>query len=146
MTNTPPARLKNLGDVEQAVMDYIWTHGPATSEACRAALAASRPMKDSTIRTVLRRLEEKGYLRHEVEGRTFIYKASDARQNVAVHAVKGIIDRFCGGSAEQLLLGMVDNAVLDRKQLERLARKIAENQGRVAGTTSCDRKSRGNRG
>jgi len=42
--------------------------------------------------------------------------------------VKGIIDRFCGGSAEQLVLGMVDNAVLDRKQLERLARKIAEKQ------------------
>jgi predicted transcriptional regulator len=83
-------------------------------------------MKDSTIRTVLRRPEEKGYLTHETEGRTFIYKASDARQNVAVRAVKGIIDRFCGGSAEQLLLGMVDNAVLDSKQLERLTRKIAE--------------------
>jgi BlaI family penicillinase repressor len=40
--------------------------------------------------------------------------------------VKGIIDRFCNGSAEQLVLGMVDNAVLDRKQLERLARKIGE--------------------
>jgi predicted transcriptional regulator len=107
-------------------MDYIWSHGPSTSESCREALASSRPMKDSTIRTVLRRLEEKGYLTHETEGRTFIYKASDARQNVAVRAVKGIIDRFCGGSAEQLLLGMVDNAVLDSKQLERLTRKIAE--------------------
>jgi predicted transcriptional regulator len=107
-------------------MDYIWTHGPSTAEACREALAASRPMKDSTIRTVLRRLEEKGYLTHHVEGRTFVYKASDARQNVAIRAVKGIIDRFCGGSAEQLVLGMVDNAVLDRRQLERLARKIAE--------------------
>jgi predicted transcriptional regulator len=85
-------------------------------------------MKDSTIRTVLRRLEEKGYLTHQIQGRTFIYKASDARQNVAVRAVKGIIDRFCGGSAEELVLGMVDNAVLDRKQLERLARRIAENQ------------------
>jgi len=107
-------------------MDYIWTHGPSTSESCREALSTSRPMKDSTIRTVLRRLEEKGYLTHEVDGRTFIYKASDARQNVAVRAVKGIIDRFCGGSAEQLVLGMVDNEVLDRKQLERLARRIAE--------------------
>jgi BlaI family penicillinase repressor len=126
MTNTRQARLKNLGDVEQIVMDYIWTHGPSTSEACREALASSRPMKDSTIRTVLRRLEEKGFLTHETEGRTFVYRASDARQNVAVRAVKGIIDRFCGGSAEALVLGMVDNAVLDRKQLERLARKIAE--------------------
>jgi len=89
-----------------------------------------RGRKDSTIRTVLRRLEEKGYLTHEIQGRTFIYSAADARQNVAVRAVKGIIERFCGGSAEQLVLGMVDNAVLDRKQLERLARKIAENDRR----------------
>lgn len=126
MTNTRQGRLKNLGEVEQSVMDYLWTHGPATAEACREALASSRPMKDSTIRTVLRRLEDKGFLTHQVEGRTFIYGASDARQNVAVRAVKGIIDRFCGGSAEALLLGMVDNAVLDRKQLERLTRKIAE--------------------
>jgi BlaI family transcriptional regulator, penicillinase repressor len=126
MTNTRHARLKNLGEVEQAVMDYFWINGPSTSEACREALAASRPMKDSTIRTVLRRLEEKGFLTHEVDGRTFIYRASDERQNVAVRAVKSIIDRFCGGSAEQLVLGMVDNDVLDRKQLERLARKIVD--------------------
>jgi BlaI family penicillinase repressor len=126
MTNTGQTGLRNLGDVEQLVMDYIWAHGPSTSEACREGLASSRPMKDSTIRTVLRRLEEKGYLAHETEGRTFIYRASDARQNVAVRAVKGIIDRFCGGSAEELVLGMVDGAVLSRKQLERLARRIDE--------------------
>ena len=126
MTNTRQPRLKNLGEVEQSVMDYLWTHGSATAEACREALAATRPMKDSTIRTVLRRLEEKGYLGHEIQGRTFIYKPCDQRQNVAVRAVKNIIDRFCGGSAEALVLGMVDSAVLDRKQLERLARKIAE--------------------
>jgi BlaI family penicillinase repressor len=132
MTNTRQVRLKNLGEVEQIVMDYIWTHGPSTSEACREALASSRPMKDSTIRTVMRRLEEKGYISHEIQGRTFIYKASDGRQNVAVRAVKGIIDRFCGGSAEQLVLGMVDNAVLDRRQLERLTRKIAESERKIA--------------
>lgn len=136
MTNTRQGRLKNLGDVEQSVMDYIWMHGPSTSEACREALAASRPMKDSTIRTVLRRLEEKGYLTHEIDGRTFVYRASYARQNVAVRAVKGIIDRFCGGSAEQLVLGMVDNAVLDRRQLEQLARKIAENEKKSGEKTS----------
>ena len=107
-------------------MDYIWTHGSTSAEACREALISSRPMKDSTIRTVLRRLEEKGYLTHEIQGRTYIYQAADARQSVAVRAVKSIIDRFCGGSAEELVLGMVDNAVLSRKQLERLARRIEE--------------------
>ena len=140
MTNTRQPRLKNMGEVEQSVMDHIWIHGPSTAEACRAALASSRPMKDSTIRTVLRRLEEKGYVRHEVEGRTFIYKAADRRQNVAARAVKNIIDRFCGGSAEELVLGMVDNEVLDQKQLERLARKIAERS--AAGQVGAGRKER----
>ena len=126
MVNIRQPRLNSLGEVEQSVMDYLWSHGPATAESCREALASTRPMKDSTIRTVLRRLEQKRYLTHEVEGRTFIYKALDRRQNVAVRAVKNIIDRFCGGSAEELVLGMVDNEVLDQKQLERLARKIAD--------------------
>lgn len=126
MTNTLIKRLRNLGEVEQIVMDYVWSHGPVAAEDCREALASTRPMKESTIRTVLRRLEEKGYVMHEIRGRTFIYRAAEGRQNVAVRAVKNIIDRFCGGSAEQLVIGMVDSAVLDRKQLQRLARKIAE--------------------
>jgi predicted transcriptional regulator len=126
MKNAQTPRPRNIGEVEQMVMDYVWSHGPVTAEACREALAPRRPMKESTIRTVLRRLEQKGYVTHETSGRTFIYRAAEARQNVAVRAVKSIIDRFCGGSAEQLVIGMVDNAVLDRKQLRRLANKIAE--------------------
>ena len=140
MTNTRKPRLKNLGEVEQLVMDYIWAHGPSSSETCREALASSRPMKDSTIRTVLRRLEEKGYLTHEIQGRTFIYRAADARQSVAVRAVKSIIDRFCGGSAEELVLGMVDNAVLSRKQLERLTRRIEEKP--IADKKTADKKEK----
>lgn len=117
---------KNLGEVEQAVMDYVWAEGPCTSEQCREALADERPMKESTIRTVLRRLEEKGYVQHSLNGRTFVYRAAEARQNVAARAVKSIIDRFCGGSAEQLVIGMVDNKVIDKEQFERIARKIAQ--------------------
>jgi predicted transcriptional regulator len=124
MTNTYTKRPKGLGEVEQMVMDFVWTHGPCTAESCREALAATRPMKDSTVRTVLRRLEQKGFVAHAVEGRTFFYRAAEARQNVAVRAVKSIIDRFCGGSAEELVLGMVNSAVIDRSQLERLARKV----------------------
>jgi predicted transcriptional regulator len=128
MNNTKRVRPSNLGDVEQAVMDYVWSHGPCTAEACREALASRRPMKDSTIRTVLRRLEAKGYVMHELEGRTFLYRAAQARENVAARAVKHIIDRFCDGSAEQLVMGMVDSNVLNRKDLERMARKIAQSR------------------
>ena len=126
MTPKKLAKPKNLGDVEHSVMDYVWSHGPCSSEECREALAQARPMKESTIRTVLRRLEEKGYVAHELNGRTFIYRAAEARQHVAVRAVKNIIDRFCGGSAEELVIGLIDNQVLDGKRLERLAQKIAQ--------------------
>ncbi len=123
-------------------MDYFWSHGASTAESCREALASSRPMKDSTIRTVLRRLEEKGYLTHVIDGRTFIYRAAHERQNVAVRAVKSIIDRFCGGSAEELVLGMVDGEVLNQEQLQHLARKIAErSNARLMGPAKREKNS-----
>ncbi len=125
MTNAARNRPKNLGEVEQLVMDCVWSHGASTAEACRQALASKRPMKDSTVRTILRRLEEKGYVTHQVDARTYVYCASEPRRNVAVRAVKHIVDRFCGGSVEELLVGMVANDLLDKKALEQLARKIA---------------------
>jgi predicted transcriptional regulator len=82
-------------------------------------------LKDSTIRTILRKLEEKGYVTHTVEGRTFVYRPVDTQRNVAVRAAQQLIDRFCNGSVEDLLVGMVDNQVLKPKQLQRLAEKIA---------------------
>src|SRR6202162_4881363 len=106
-------------------MDVIWKRSPATAEDVRDALAARHPMKDSTARTVLKRLEEKGYLAHRVEGRTNIYRGLTEPQNVAVRAVRQIIDRFCGGSIEQLLVGMVADEVLDEQELQRLAKRIA---------------------
>jgi BlaI family penicillinase repressor len=84
-----------------------------------------RPLKDSTIRTVLRRLEEKGYVKHTVDNRTFVYEPAEARQVVAGRAVKRIVDWFCDGSVEDLLVGMVDSKVLDGKELQRLAERIA---------------------
>jgi predicted transcriptional regulator len=82
-------------------------------------------MKDATVRTILRRLEEKGYATHRVDGRTYIYSGAEQPQNVAVRAVRQIIDRFCSGSVEELLVGMVDDEVIGRRELESLARKIA---------------------
>ena len=105
-------------------MEVIWKRASATAEDVRDALAARHPMKDSTARTILKRLEEKGYLEHRVEGRTNVYRGLTAPQNVAVRAVRQIIDRFCGGSIEQLLVGMVNDEVIDERELQRLAKKL----------------------
>jgi predicted transcriptional regulator len=109
-------------------MDFVWAHPDCTAESCREGLASQRSLKDSTVRTVLRKLEEKGYVTHKVDGRTFVYRAADTRRNVAVQAAQQLIDRFCGGSVEEFLVGLVDNQVLEPKQLRRLAEKIASHK------------------
>jgi len=115
-----------LGELEHLLLSLLWQLGPSTADALRQALVPKRALKDSTIRTVLRRLEEKGFLTHSVDGRTFIYAAAAEPQRIAARAVQRIVDRFCGGSLEQLLVGMVENEVVGQNELERLARKIAE--------------------
>jgi BlaI family transcriptional regulator, penicillinase repressor len=122
---------QRLSGLEQMVMEYVWGHAGCSAEDCREALAAaSRPLKESTVRTVLRRLEAKGYVRHDVEGRTYLYRAAEARQRFAAKAVEQVLDRFFGGSLEQLLVGMVESEVVDRRELQRLARMIAHKKER----------------
>jgi BlaI family penicillinase repressor len=115
-----------LGELERSILSIVWSNAQVSAEQVREELG--RPLKDSTIRTVLRRLEEKGYLAHSVENRTFIYRPAETRQRVAGRAVKRIVDWFCEGSVEALLVGMVDSKVLDRAQLQRLAQRIAAAQ------------------
>src|SRR5215813_10258933 len=120
--------LPELGDLEREVMQLVWAHGPVTAEVVRERL--SRRLKESTVRTVLRRLEEKGYARHTVDGRTYVYHAAEPRARVAAKAVQRVVDWFCNGSIEEVLVGMVDNAMLDQKQVRMLADKVAQSKAK----------------
>ena len=117
---------KGLSELENQLMQILWKGGPATAEQIREALAPQRVLKDSTVRTVLLRLQEKGYVTYKVEGRAFVYSGVEKAQNVAVRAVRQILDRFCDGSLEQLLVGLVENEVVDKAELQELAKKIAK--------------------
>ena len=111
-------------------MDVLWGLGSGTAEQIREALAPRHDLKDSTVRTILRRLQEKGYVKHKLEGKAFVYSGVDKPRNVAVRAVRQILDRFCDGSLEQLLVGLVENQVVDRAELEQLARRVAKSSKR----------------
>ncbi len=117
----------DLGELEREVLRLVWRQDRATAESVRSDLAKS--LKESTVRTVLRRLEGKGLLTHSVEGRTYVYRAAEARGRAAARAVKRIADWFCNGSVEEVLVGLVDSEVLGRRELQRLADKIAKAKG-----------------
>ena len=115
---------RQLTELQQAIVDFIWKTGPSTAEQVREGLAPKRELKDSTIRTLLRRLEDREYLTHSVEGKVFVYRASVPPRRLAARSVQQIIERFWSGSAEQFLAGMVDEKVLTSAQIRRLARKV----------------------
>jgi BlaI family penicillinase repressor len=119
--------LPDLGDLEREVMQLIWANGSLTAETVREKL--TRRLKESTVRTVLRRLEEKGYVAHTVDGRTYVYEATQPRATAAAKAVQRIVDWFCNGSVEEVLVGMADNAMVDQRQLRALADKVAKARG-----------------
>lgn len=115
-----------LSPLESTVMQVVWERGPSTADEIRRALSDARDLKDSTVRTLLRRMEAKGFITHEKDGRTFVFRALVPAASVAVREVRGIVDRLCGGSVESLILGMVDQDLVSEEQLEELMAKIAE--------------------
>ena len=113
-----------LSDLEHQVMQAVWASGPCAVEQVHQAVSQQRELKEVTIRTVLRRLEQKGYLEHEVEGRAYIYRAVEAPRSLAARAVRHILDRFCHGSVDELVSGLVEANVLSDAELEALETSI----------------------
>ena len=125
---------KPLGPLEHAVMEILWARQQATSEEVRKALPQDQEFKESTIRTILTRLEEKQYLQHDVQGRTYVYRPRVKPESVASRQVVGIIDKFCRGSVEKLLVGMVDDELITPEKLRELADRIAKAEAQKKST------------
>jgi BlaI family transcriptional regulator, penicillinase repressor len=109
-----------LTELENEVMHAVWDAGPSPVEAVHYVVSRNRKLKEATIRTILRRLEQKGYLRHDIQGRAYVYRAVEPARSLAARAVRQIIDRFCRGSVEELVSGMVEAKVLTKSELETL--------------------------
>jgi BlaI family penicillinase repressor len=112
----------DLGELEREVLHIVWRSGQASADQVRQALR--RPLKESTVRTVLSRLEDKGYLAHARQQRTFLYRAVKTPAHFAARAVQRVADWFCNGSVDEVLLGMVEAKVLSHQDLRRLMDKV----------------------
>lgn len=109
------SKLPPLGDLEHELLSILWKGGELTAAEVRTRVP--RKLQDATIRTVLRRLEEKGYVTHTVESGTFLYRPKETADSAAADALKGILDRFCGGSVERALQALVDASLVEPRQL-----------------------------
>jgi BlaI family penicillinase repressor len=103
---------------EAQIMEVLWTEGPSPADRIREALP-DRP-HDSTVRTLLRILETKGCVKHSVQGKAYVYRAAVKKAIAERKAVNSLLQRFFGGSAEALVLRLIEDEKLTAEQLEQL--------------------------
>ena len=123
MTKTTNARAvmrPPLADLENDVMQAIWEIEPCSVEAVHAIVSGKHNLKETSVRSILRRLEQKSYVTHESAGTAYIYRSTETSRSLAARAVRQLIDRFCKGSVEELVSGMVDANVLTKEEMKRL--------------------------
>lgn len=116
-----------LTEVEQQLMEVVWDQpSGATVSEVHEALCAERKVAFNTVQTTMRILEDKGYLRHDAQGRAFRYYPVVGREQASTSAVKNLLKRFFGGAPGQLAISLIQNEQLSRDELAELKRLIDE--------------------
>ncbi|HEV3153532.1 MAG TPA: BlaI/MecI/CopY family transcriptional regulator [Candidatus Baltobacteraceae bacterium] len=119
-----------LTEGEQRLMEVIWKRGSATVAEVLDALPKRDRPAFNTVQTMIRIMEQKGYLRHEESGRAFVYYPKVARVDAARAAVKNVLSRFFNNSAELLTVRLLEDEQLSDEELRRLRRLIDEADSR----------------
>jgi predicted transcriptional regulator len=117
-----------LTPLELEIMKVLWATGPATVQTVQEALAGTRDLAYTSVQTMLNVLHRKKKVERELRDRAYVYSAVVSRDQVVSTAMRDIIDRLFGGSAESLVLSLVEAKHLTPKRLARL-NALVEEQG-----------------
>jgi predicted transcriptional regulator len=108
-----------LTPLELEIMNVLWESGPANVQAVQAALK-SRDLAYTTVQTMLNVLHRKGKVKRLLKNRTYFYRPVLSRQKAVSQAVGEMLDRFFGGSADGLVLNLVETRHLTPEKLARI--------------------------
>jgi predicted transcriptional regulator len=112
---------------ELDIMTVLWDRGPSTAAEVRSALADD--LAHTTVVTMLRILETKGYVCHTEEGRAHRFAPTVRRDAAGASALRRVVDRLFSGSEERVIAQLVQGGSLDRDRLRRLRRLLDERLG-----------------
>ena len=117
-----------LGRVETQIMHVLWERGQATAREITDALNAGRTVAHSTVQTMLRGLEAKGAVGHEVQGRTFVFRPLVPQTDVRRQATRDLVARLFGDSAVGLVAYLLQHERLSAAELARIREIIDEEE------------------
>ena len=119
-------RSLTLTDAESRVMSVLWQRQTATVGDVVAALAQERAVTYSTVQTILRILETKGYVTHDKVARAFVYRPAVDERQARQRALKHLVARLFNGSPSLLVLNVLEDQAIDRTELKRLKKLIRD--------------------
>jgi BlaI family penicillinase repressor len=125
-----PARRLRLGDLQLRIMQALWDHGPSTVAEVQAALGSKPELAYTTVATMLRKMEDRGLVRHQEEGRKFVYAAAVRAQDVSQSMANDMLDRLFEGSLADMVSHLLTSREVSPDELERLEQLIAQQKKR----------------
>ena len=124
MAQRPP--LPSLSQAQREIMEIIWERGELSAVEVREVLGEKRDVAKNTVRTLLDRMEEKGWLKHREGGRTYLYSAAQPREASIGQKVVEVVEHVCGGSPEELVTALLDYRGLTPQELKRIRAMLDE--------------------
>ncbi len=117
-----------LTPLELEIMKVLWETGPAATQTVQERLAPERKLAYNTVQTMLNVLHRKGKVRRELSGRAYLYEPVVSRAQAARQALGDLVSRMFEGSAESLVLSLVETRQLTPEKLAELSALIEKNE------------------
>jgi BlaI family penicillinase repressor len=117
-------KLRAMSPAETEILRLVWQRGEATVQQIQEALPAYRKVAYKTVQTLLRRLEDKGYLTHKVEGKAHVFCPAVKREAVVKRTVLDFLDRLFGGDPRPLMQFLAREGHVDAQDIEELKKLI----------------------
>ena len=109
-----------MSPAETEVLRLIWQSQEATVQQVYEALPENRKVTYVTVATLLRRLEEKGYLKHRVRGKAFVYASAAKKEAVITRTISDLVERLFGGNPVPLMQHLAQHSGITDEDIERL--------------------------
>jgi predicted transcriptional regulator len=119
--------LPALSPSETEILRLVWQLGQATVQDVCDKLPSKRKIAYATVQTLLRRLENKGYLKHDVRGKAHVFSAAVKKEHVVKRSVGDFLDRLFGGDPIPLMQYLAEHGQISADDIERL-KKLADNK------------------
>ncbi len=113
----------DLSRRERQALEILYELGSATAAELHERLPD--PPSYSSVRSILRLLEEKGRVEHEKDGPRYVYRPTLARDDARLHALRSLLQTFFAGSTQEAVAALLDDEGLDESAVQRIVRSIA---------------------